>query len=78
MVYKYPKSSIGARRGFNHIGTPGIQKKICFQYVLFAVKFVIKKVIKASPNVTAIFPVTFTPSGLKPNKFKKPDKEEQC
>ena len=33
-----PKSSIGARRGFNHIGTPGIQK-ICFQYVLLELEF---------------------------------------
>ena len=37
-----PKSSIGARRGLSHTGTPGIQK-ICFQYVLFAVRLVIKK-----------------------------------
>ena len=64
-----PKSSIGAKRGVNHTGTPGIQK-MCFQYVLFAVMFVIKKVINANPNVTAIFPVTLTHNGLKPNKFK--------
>ena len=43
---------------------------MCFQYVLFAVRFVIKKVINASPNVTAILPVTLTPNGLKPSKFK--------
>ena len=64
-----PKSSIGARRGLSHTGTPGIQK-ICFQYVLFAVRFVIKKVINANPKVTAIFPVTLTPNGLKPRRFR--------
>ncbi len=64
-----PKSSIGARRGLSHTGTPGIQK-ICFQYVLFAVRFVIKKVIHANPKVTAIFPVTLTPNGLKPRRFR--------
>ena len=52
-----PNNSIGARSGFMKTGTPGIQK-ICFQYVLFAVTFVIIKVISAKQNVTAIFPVT--------------------
>ena len=71
-----PNNSIGARSGLKITGTPGIQK-ICFQYVLFAVMFVIKKVIKAKQNVTAIFPVTLTPRGVSPNKFKNQTKKKR-
>ena len=64
-----PKSSIGANKGLSQTGTPGIQK-MCFQYVLLAVRFVIKKVISANPKVTAMFPVTLTPRGLNPRRFR--------
>ena len=57
-------------------GTPGIQK-ICFQYVLFAVTFVIIKVISAKQNVTAIFPVTLTPRGVSPKRFKNQIKKNR-
>ena len=64
-----PNNSIGAKAIFMGSGTPGIQK-ICFQYVFFAVKFVITNVIRARPKVTAMFPVTLIPSGVRPKIFK--------
>ena len=71
---KIPNNSIGAISGLRITGTPGIQK-ICFQYVFFAVMLVIKKVIKAKQNVTAIFPVTLTPRGVSPNKLRNHTKK---
>ena len=37
--------------------------KICLQYVLFPLNWVIRNVQIARTNVTAIFPVTFAPKG---------------
>jgi hypothetical protein len=37
---------------------------------------VIKKVNKARENVTAIFPVTLTPRGVRPNIFKNQTKKK--
>ena len=37
-----------------------------FPISLFAVRFVIRNVTRANPNVTAIFPVALTPRGLNP------------
>ena len=39
-------------------------------------RLVIKNVNKASPNVTAIFPVTFIPNGDNPKDIQKPHKKE--
>lgn len=64
-----PKTSIGAKMIFIGTGTPGIQK-ICPQYSLLALNCTIKNVNNAKQKVTAMFPVTLNPSGVKPNKFK--------
>ena len=59
---KIPKNSIGARNNFIGTGSPGIQK-ICFQYSLFATNVVMMKVIAASTNVKAMFPLRFALNG---------------
>ena len=57
-----PIISTGIIIGRSQKGTPGVAK-ICLQYALFPLNWVIKKVQAASTKVTAIFPVTFAPKG---------------
>ena len=57
-----PIISTGIIIGRSQNGTPGVAK-ICFQYDLFPLNWVIKKVHVARTKVTAIFPVTFAPKG---------------
>ncbi len=47
---------------FSHHGTPGALT-MCFQYPLFPLNVVIKKVNRAKTSVTAMLPVTFAPPG---------------
>ena len=55
------KSGMG---NLSHQGTPGALK-ICFQYALFPLKEVIKKVNSANTAVTPMLPVTLAPPGKK-------------
>ena len=57
-----PIISTGIIIGKSQKGTPGAAN-MCFQYVLFPLNCVIRKVNVAITNVTAIFPVTFAPKG---------------
>jgi hypothetical protein len=57
-----PIISTGIIIGNSQNGTPGAAK-ICFQYVLFPLNWVIINVHVAITNVTAMFPVTFAPKG---------------
>lgn len=57
-----PIISTGIIIGKSQTGTPGAAK-ICFQYVLFPLNWVMRKVHVARTKVTAILPVTFAPNG---------------
>lgn len=57
-----PIISTGIIIGRSQKGTPGAAK-ICFQYVLFPLAWVIINVHAAITNVNAIFPVTLAPKG---------------
>ena len=57
-----PIISTGIITGRSHNGTPG-GAKICRQYALFPLNWVITKVHIARTKVTAIFPVTLAPKG---------------
>ena len=57
-----PIISTGIIIGKSQNGTPGAAK-ICFQYALLPLNWVIINVHVAITKVTAIFPVTFAPKG---------------
>ena len=57
-----PIISTGIIIGRSQKGTPGVAK-ICLQYFLFPLNWVIIKVHAARTKVTAILPVTFAPKG---------------
>ena len=61
-----PTISTGVKIINIHLGTPGIAK-MCVQYVERPFTLVTMNAMIAKTKVTAIFPVTFAPPGIKPN-----------
>jgi len=57
-----PIISTGIITGNNQKGTPGVAK-MCFQYALFPLNWVTRKVQSARVKVSAMLPVTLAPKG---------------